>query len=121
MIIVPNTKLADSYIRNASLPEPKVRKVVQFSVAYGSDVEKVKKIVSAELGKISWVVNDPEPFVRFVEMGPSSLDFKAFFHIDSFENGNASIDEANTRIYNALRKAGIGIPFPQLDVHLKKE
>ncbi len=121
VIIIPNTKFADSLIRNASLPEPQIRKVVTFSVAYGSDVEKVKKIVISELKKISWIVPEPEPKVRFVEMGESSLNFKAFFYIDSFENGYASIDEANTRIYNALRKSGITIPFPQLDVHLKKD
>lgn len=102
MIIIPNTKLADSYIRNASLPEPKVRKVVSFSFAHGQDVDKVKRIVLSEIKKIKYVVDEPEPSVQFVEIAQNGLNFKAFFYIDSFENGYAAIDEANTRIYKSL-------------------
>jgi MscS family membrane protein len=121
LVVVPNTVLADNKIRNVSLPEPKVRTVVPFGVAYGSDIDKVKKIVLKEIKKIPHVIDDPKPVVRFLEMGDSSLNFKAFFYVDSFENRYGSLDEANTRIYNALNKAGIEIPFPQMDVHLKKQ
>lgn len=119
LIIIPNTRLADSNIRNVSLPGKKLRKTVPFGVAYGSDIEKVKKVVLGELRKVKHVVKDPAPSVYFLEMGESSLNFKAFFHIDSYEFGYSSVDEATTRIYNALNKAGIEIPFPQVDVHMK--
>jgi len=59
--------------------------------------------------------------VRFLEMGNSSLNFKAYFFVNSFENRFGAIDEANTKIYNALNKAKINIPFPQMDVHIKKD
>ncbi|MFH1500550.1 MAG: mechanosensitive ion channel family protein [archaeon] len=121
LIIVPNNKLADSMIQNVALPEPKSRVVVPFSVAYGSKIEKVKKVVLDEVKKIEHVERDPEPLVRFLEMGDSSLNFKAYFYVDSFENRFKAIDEANTKIYNALNKNKITIPFPQLDVHLKKK
>ncbi|RMD66806.1 mechanosensitive ion channel family protein [Candidatus Pacearchaeota archaeon] len=121
MLVIPNSKIADSIVRNVSLPEPKVRVVLPFGVAYGSNIDKVKKIVLAEIKKLKHVLDDPKPSVRFLEMGESSLNFKAFFYVDSYENRYATIDEANTRIYNALNKAGISIPFPQMDVHLKKE
>lgn len=120
LVIVPNSKLADSTIQNVTLPEPKSRAVILFSVAYGSDVEKVKKVVMKELRGLKYVEKEPEPMVRFIEMADSSLNFKAYFYVDSFENRFASIDEANTKIYNALNRAGISIPFPQMDVHLKK-
>jgi len=120
LIIIPNNKVADSAIQNVALPEPKSRVVIPFSVAYGSKIEKVKKVVLDEIRQIKHSVNDPEPLVRFIEMANSSLNFKAYFYVDSFENRFAAIDEANTRIYNALNKAGIEIPFPQVDVHMKK-
>lgn len=120
LIIVPNNKLAESQIQNVALPEPKSRVVIPFSVAYGSNVEKVKKIVMTEIKSIKNIVKDPEPMVRFLEMGDSSLNFKAYFYVDSYENRFSSIDEANTKIYNALNKNKISIPFPQLDVNLKK-
>jgi len=121
LITYPNSKLADNRIHNVALPEPKTRVVVPFSVAYGSNIEKVKKIVMKEVKTINHIVSDPEPFVFFLEMANSSLNFKAFFFVDSFKNRYASLDEANTKIYNALNKAGISIPFPQMDVHLKKK
>jgi MscS family membrane protein len=118
-IIVPNGKMADSKIQNIGLPEPKSRVVIPFGVAYGTDVEKVKKIVLVEIKKIKYFVNDPKPNVRFIEMADSSLIFKAYFYVDSFSHRFGAKDEANTRIYNALNKNKISIPFPQRDVHLK--
>ncbi|MFH1451740.1 MAG: mechanosensitive ion channel family protein [archaeon] len=120
LIIVPNGKLSESNIQNIALPEPKARVVVPFGVAYGSSVEKVKKIVMDEIVKLNHFIKEPEPSVKFLEMADSSLNFKAFFYVDSFENRYGAIDEANTRIYNVLRKNKIEIPFPQRDVHLKK-
>jgi MscS family membrane protein len=119
-IYIPNSKLSDSKVQNIALPDPKSRVVIPFGVAYGSNVDKVKKIVMKELKKVDHYVEDPEPSVKFLEMGDSALIFKAFFFVDSFENRFAAIDEANTKIYNALNKEGISIPFPQMDVHLKK-
>lgn len=121
LIIVPNSKVAESNIQNIVLPEPKSRVVVPFGVAYGSDVEKVKKIVLSEIRKVKNFVNDPEPSVKFLEMSDSALNFKAFFYVDSFEHRFGALDEANTRIYNALNKNRIEIPFPQMDVHVKRK
>jgi len=122
LIIVPNTKLAEGIIQNVALPEPMSRVVVPFGVAYGSDIEKVKKIVLKEINSVNNLFIDEErkPMVRFLEMADSSLNFKAYFYVNSFEDRFAAIDEANTKIYNTLRKNGIEIPFPQMDVHLKK-
>lgn len=120
VIIVPNSIIANSKIQNLGQPELKSRVVINFGVAYGSDINKVKKIVLGELKKIKNVSKEPEPVVRFMNMGDSALEFVAQFHVDSFEFRIGAIDEANTKIYNALNKNGIEIPFPQMDVHVKK-
>ena len=120
LIIVPNTKLAESNIQNVALPGPKTRVIVPFGVAYGSDVEKVKKIVMKEIKSIAGFTNDPEPIIRFLEMGDSALKFNAYFYVESYENRADAISEANTKIYNTLNKNKIEIPFPQTDVHVKK-
>ncbi len=119
-IYVPNSKLSDSKVQNIAMPDPKSRVVIPFGVAYGSDIDKVKKTVLKVIKSIDHYVGDPEPTVKFLEMGDSALKCKAFFFVDSYENRFNAIDEANTKIYNALNKAGISIPFPQMDVHLKK-
>lgn len=120
LIIIPNSKLADSNIKNIALPGPKTRVTVPFGVAYGSDIGKVKKLVMSEIKKVNHFIDDPQPVVRFLQMGASSLDFKAYFYVDSYDNRANALDDANTRIYNALNKAKISIPFPQMDVNLKK-
>ncbi len=122
VIIVPNNRIAESRVENISLPEPKTRIVIPFSVAYGSDIEKVKRIVIREMTTIKNAYKDPKPFVRFMKMGESSLNFEAYFyiHMSTLSNRDNSIDEANTKIYNSLSDAGIRIPFPQMDVHVKK-
>ena len=120
-IIIPNGKLADSQINNYAPPDPSVRVVVPFSVAYGSNIEQVKKIVLKEIPKIDHLMKDPKPYVRFREMADSSLNFKAYFWVDHFSERFAAIDQANTFIYNTLNKAKITIPFPQIDIHLKKK
>lgn len=120
IVIVPNSKLADGYIHNVAQPEPKTRVVVPFGVAYGSNVDKVKTLVLKEIKKVGNLCSAPAPFVKFVEMGDSSLNFKVYFFVKTFEVKLSALDDANTRIYNALNKAGIEIPFPQMDVHLKK-
>lgn len=122
LVIMPNSKVADSVIQNLALPEPKTRLVITFSVAYGSNIEKVKRIVLKELKSSKYALKIPEPEVLFSEMGDSSLKFKAYFYVESFQSRlfDGAMDELNTRIYNALNENGIEIPLPQMDVHLKK-
>ena len=81
LIIIPNTKLAESMIQNIALPEPKIRVVIPFSVAYGSDIEKVKKIVLKEIAKLKHLSKEPIPIIRFLEMADSSLNLKVYFYV----------------------------------------
>ena len=120
LVIIPNNKLADSTIQNVALPEPKTRVVIPFSVAYGSKIDEVKKLIKKEVESIELVSKTEDVVIRFIEMADSSLNFNVYFYVDSFENRANATDEANTRIYNALNKANIGIPFQQLDFNLKK-
>ncbi len=121
IIIIPNSKLADSRIKNMVLPEAKLRVSVQFTTSYGTKIDKVKKIVLDELKKIKLISKDPAPVVNFTEMGDSALIFKVFFHVDTYADKMPAKDEVNTRIYNAFNKHNIDMPFPQMDVHLKKK
>ena len=120
VIIVPNSKLSESNIKNVAQPEPKTRVVVPFSVAYGADINKIKKMILSEIKKVKGIADKDLAHVKFLEMGDHALLFKAYFYVETFEIKLSALDEANTKIYNALNKAKIEIPFPQMDVHMKK-
>lgn len=121
LIIIPNSKLADSKIQNIALPEPKSRVVVPFSIGYGSNIEKVKKIVTKEIQSISKLSKKSEIIVQFIAMSTSSLEFKAYFFVNHYGERGAATDEANTKIYNALNKNKIEVPFSRLDIRVKKK
>ena len=121
LITIPNGKLADSRILNYLHPDPTLRVSVDFSTEYGSDVSKVRKVVLETLGKIPSILKKPEPAVILTEMADSGLKFKALLWVSSFEDKNPTKFNATEEIYNALRKAGIGIPFPTRTVYLKEE
>lgn len=121
LVIIPNGVISTATLKNYHQPDHNARVDVEFGVEYGADPDKVKKIVLAEIKKIKNVLKEPEPSVRFMNMGASSLDMKAMFWVDAIEKAFDAKEEGNTRIYNVLNKAKIGIPFPQMDVHLKKK
>ncbi len=120
IIFVPNGQLANMRIYNFLRPNPRIRKIVDFSVEYGSDPEKVKKVVMKALRSMKDIYDEPYLDVIFVEMGDYGLKFKARFWTD-WSNGYNKWVEATQAIYTALGKAKIRIPFPTHTVYLKKE
>ncbi|MBI2660306.1 mechanosensitive ion channel family protein [Candidatus Woesearchaeota archaeon] len=121
LIIIPNGKLADSKIYNYHKPLPKTRVTAEFGVKYGSDVEKVKKMVLSEIKNVKDILQDPEPAVVFEEFGDFALKFKAFFWVASIEKKMASKEAALAAIYSVLNKNKIGIPFPTRTIYMSQE
>lgn len=120
LLIIPNGQMAVIRIKNIGQPTPKVRTKVRFGVKYGADVERVKKIVISSLKGVPHVLEEPRHQVLFDDMGESSLNFTAIVWIDSFDNKLLAKEEATKRIYNALKKAKIEIPYPTRTVYLKR-
>ena len=121
IITIPNGKLVESKIQNFSQPDPSVRINIEFGVEYGSKIDKVKKVALDTVKKIKDVEKDPEPRILFLAMADSSLNFKLMFWVDDMSKKWDVHQEAITNLYENLGKAKIGIPFPQMDVHLKKK
>ena len=120
IIYIPNGYLANSRVQNYTRPTPKVKSQVMFGVEYGTDVQKVKKVVMKVMKKNELVLTDPEPGVLFLEMGNSSLQFKAFFWVDKWDQAFKVKLELTEAIYNILNKEKINIPFPTQTVYVKK-
>ena len=121
LITMPNGKLADSRILNFVQPQPSVRVVIDFGVEYGSDANKVRKVVLETIKKLTGVIKEPEPKVLMMEMGDFALKFKALFWVENFDIKFETKALATEKIYSDLRKEGIGIPFPTRTVYMRKE
>ena len=119
VVVVPNGVLAGQKIKNYVLPDHTARIVVPFSVAYGSGINQVKKIVMNEINKLDNLNPKEKSQVMFVEMGPSSMNFQALVYITSYEHRFETKENLNCRIYDAFNKNKILIPFPQMDIYIK--
>jgi len=124
-IVVPNSSFIQNNVINWTLEDPTRRLHIPFGVAYGSDVEEVKKVVLDELEQsdLKYIRNNQEkhPEIWMVNMNNSSVDFELLVWIewDNTLRPNSFRSDFLILIYNALNKNGIQIPFPQLDLHVK--
>ncbi|MBU4493419.1 MAG: mechanosensitive ion channel family protein [Nanoarchaeota archaeon] len=120
VIIIPNGMMANSKIQNYVQPSIRSRGVIDFCVAYGSDVDKVKKVIVEAIKKVENVLDEPAPSVYFSKMNDFSLDFNAKFWVDDIAKRYETQENATIIIYKTLKKEGISIPFPTRTVYLKK-
>ena len=119
-IVIPNSTIANSTVVNES-GGPTIRQRIRLRVglAYGSSVEQVRETLLASAQNESIICDNPAPRVRFREFADSGLIFDLLCWIEEAELRGRAIDALHTRVYTDLKKAGIEIPFPQRDIHLK--
>lgn len=119
-ITIPNAVIGNSKIINESGgPWEKERIRVPVSIAYGSDVDDVCALLVKLALEHPEIVRDPEPRVRLRNLGASGLEFELLGWIDHPELRGRIGHDLNMSIYKGLRAAGIGIPFPQMDLHIR--
>lgn len=120
-ISIPNSKIASSKIQNESKPETRTRLRAPVGVAYDSNIEQVEELLKQIADEYDAVLEDPAPRVRFREFGDSSLNFELLCWVDSPEGKPKVLHEINKEIFRRFNQKGIGIPFPQRDVHLDQQ
>nr|WP_245485031.1 mechanosensitive ion channel family protein [Ciceribacter ferrooxidans] len=117
-IIVPNSELINASVGNWTHRNSLGRVDIPVGVSYDSDPRQVMAILE-EIGQThDGVLRNPEPFVIFDRFGPSSLDFRLCFFIGDVLNSRGVKNDIHVTILERFRAEGIGIPFPQQDVHL---
>ena len=128
-IIVPNQAFIQNNVINWTMKDDIVRFRIPFGVAYGSNIDKVEEVVLNAITKstIPFIKggklfdSNVEPRVVFIEMGDSSLNFELFIWVrgEYAKKPKRVISEFLKVIYNGLNEAGIEIPFPQQDLHIR--
>jgi small-conductance mechanosensitive channel len=119
--IVPNEKLITERIENLSLADPRVLITTDVTVGYDSDVAQVERLLVEAAAGVDRVVADPPPAARLANLGADGLEFKLLFWIADPQAGELGVRSAvNIRVLQALRGAGIDIPYPQRVVHVRR-
>lgn len=116
-VTIPNGGLTNSVIKNYSAEE--LRRVdLTFNVAYDSDIEQVKSLITALAVAHPLALKEPAPFVRLSAQGDSALTFTARVWCKNADYWSVHFD-LNEGVKKAFDEKGIAIPFPQMDVHVK--
>jgi len=125
LIIVPNSKLAQTIVTNYHLPERRMSASLQVNLPYDVDPDKVEhmlvEIATAGTKDIAGLLADPAPSVSFDPgFGESSLGFTLNFQIAEFSQQYGIRHELRKRILRRLRQEGIAIPFPTREIHIER-
>ena len=118
-VVVPNGTLLSQNLLNWTLSDTSRRLEVNVGVAYGSDLKRVLEILLSAAIATPGLIASPAPSVTFVGMGASSLNFSVSGWTNDFANWGAIRSNMAVRVYDALAAAGVEIPFPQHDVHVR--
>lgn len=120
-LIIPNVKVASDIIKNDMYPTPEVRLVIKFSVEYGTDLDKMKKIIENEIKKIPHLVidDDHKLKINIVSFGDSGINVEVKFWINDIRNKIDSSSMAHELIYKAFKKNKINFAFPTRVVYNK--
>ena len=120
-LVIPNAQLVQSRVANYTFKDALCRVETKVGVAYSSDLVKVRQTLESVCDELDWKSSQHKPAVILSGFGDSALTFKVRVWIeDPWDAGRqqASLNEA---IWWGLKKAGIVIAFPQLDVHFDQE
>lgn len=118
-VIVPNKAFVTERLVNWALSSTATRIIVKVGVAYGSDLELVKRLLIQIAEENPKVLKDPIPRAYFLSFGASTLDHELRVYVNDIAERNPTIDALNSRIHQLFNEHNIEIAFNQLDVFIK--
>ncbi|MDH2397743.1 mechanosensitive channel MscK [Providencia rettgeri] len=117
-VIIPNKAFVTERLINWSLSDTVTRITIAIGVAYGSDLDKVKRVLLSAATSNNKVMTEPAPNVYFTSFGASTLDHELRFYVRQIGDRGVTSDEVNRAIDKLCRENDIDIAFNQLEVHL---
>lgn len=116
-VIIPNGDLISRHVVNWTLSNTNRRIELIVGTAYGTDIQKVKSLLKDLLESRDDIMTKPGPSVFLHNLNESSVDFRVFCWASDLSNFLELKSRVLADIYDAFRKEGIEIPFPQRDVN----
>jgi len=125
IVVVPNSKIAESVIVNNYLPVQEMSIVLQCGVAYDSDLEKVEKVTIDVARKIQQTVPGAvktfEPFIRYHTFGDSNINFSIILRIEEFVDRYLVAHEFIKALKARYDKENIEISWPIRKIYTAKQ
>jgi small-conductance mechanosensitive channel len=119
-MIVPNQKFIDSTVTNWTYGDPRVRFRLPVGIAYGSDIDKARDALLAVGQENPNTLKDPAPSVFLEKFGDNSIELElVVWSSEKSYRPRSFRSDLNFAIERKLREAGIEIPFPQRDLHIR--
>ena len=118
-LVVPNKNLITGKLVNWTRHDPTTRIVLPVSVAYGSDTAAVARILQEAAKQSATVLENPAPLVALTRFGDSALEYELRVFVTHPDAAGPTRHELLLSVERKLRAAGIEMPFPQRDVHLR--
>ena len=118
-VVVPNGMLLNEKLVNWTLSDMDRRIDVNVGVAYGTDPARVLQLLMEVTRSTDGIASEPEPTILFAGFGANSLDFSIRSWTNNFNDWVKIRSALTVRVYDALKNAGIEIPVPQHDLHLR--
>ena len=117
-VIIPNSELVSKQVTNLSFKDKRIRRDIEVGVAYGSDTVQVRDTLIEIAMETRDVLKFPKPNVIFADHAASALIFRlrVWVHVDHYWSVPSQI---RFEIDRRFRQLGIGIAFPQLDLHVR--
>ena len=117
-LLVPNKEFITGRLLNWTLTDQINRITVTVGIEYGSDPELALKLLAEVAAKNPRVLKEPPPLVSFEAFGDNSLTLVLRCYLDTLEYRISVMTELHKAIDKAFAAHGIGIAFPQRDIHL---
>ena len=117
-VIIPNGILQTSIVTNFSSENTR-RIIWTFSISYGDDYQKAKKLLLNWIENDKRIIKDHEPLIVLSELADSSVNIMVRVWVKSEDFLEVKFDY-NEKVYSEFPKNGLSIPFPQLDVNINK-
>jgi len=120
-ITIPNAVLGTTRVTNETGGGNMRRRIkIKVGVAYGSDIDKVRRVLLEVAAADDNTCREPEPRVRFRQFGVSSLDFELLCWIPEPVLRGRITDSLNCAVYKRFAAESIEIAFPQRDVYIRE-
>lgn len=118
-LIVPNSQLVSNTVTNWTLSNPMARVRIQVGVAYGTNIPSALALLRKAAEGNPRVLKEPTPAAYFSRFGDSAVELELHAWVADVKERLLAQSEIGLAIQNLFEEAGVEIPFPQRDLHIR--